>query len=452
MNKIINHFNKYKKSYYILFFIIFTFNFPVWTILWSIFMNISIKNIILDSQIPQNDIEQHIEIIISFLTDLLTILIAIISLLYVYFSYIHISNTNKLKNCLKDLEILVIDILKVNNNRLSFDKLKVKNQALYENVEYKGLATLIISTFLNYETCYNNYLKIIEKMKNLKRIIIFCFILFVIDFLILLNLLPLNFWFSFSLTVVFIFIPILIVYYLNILYNDTDFNFYPTPTQLLTPSFTLSHNISKYLNIIQDLPIKLFAVSTIASIQPFTPDKFCYSNNTIKPNTNKITHYIILETFFDFNIDNSYKACFTLENRIDTTIPAKTVNFSIVKHLVDDYFIKSKIFIFPNWIFDEKDNLYHTVESILKDELFPAQNNSITNNQYKALITANKFFSLNLFFYFSNKPLCTFNYNHNLSSDKKWCFRPVFAQFLLSDTQNNKKFNFDKEAADNKIF
>lgn len=415
-------------------------------------MNISIKNIIFNSQTTQDNMDKNIEIIIPFLTDLLTILIAIISLLYVYFSYIHISNTNKLKNCLKDLEILVIDILKVNNNRLSFDKLKVKNQALYENVEYKGLATLIISTFLNYETCYNNYLKIIEKMKNLKRIIIFCFILFVIDFLILLNLLPLNFEFSLGLTVVFSCIPILIVYYLNILYDNTDFNLYPTPTQLLTPSFTLSRNISKYLNIIRDLPIKLFAVSTIVSIQPFTQDKFCYSNNTIKPNPNKITHYIVLETFFDFNIDNSFKAYFTLENRINTNIPAKIVKFTIIKHLVDDYFIKSKIFIFPNWIFNKKDNLYHTVESILQDGLFSAQNNSITKNQYKNLITENNFFSLNLFFNFTNKSICTFNYNHNLSSDEKWCFRPVFAQFLLSDTQNNKKFNFDMEAADNKIF
>lgn len=415
-------------------------------------MNISIKNIIFDSQTTQDNMEKNIEIIIPFLTDLLPILIAIISLLYVYFSYIHISNTNKLKNCLKDLEILVIDILKVNNNRLSFDKLKVKNQTLYENVEYKGLATLIISTFLNYETCYNNYLKIIEKMKNLKRIIIFCFILFVIDFLILLNLLPLNFGFSLGLTVVFSCIPILIVYYLNILYDNTDFNLYPTPTQLLTPSFTLSRNISKYLNIIRDLPIKLFAVSTIVSIQPFTQDKFCYSNNTIKPNPNKITHYIVLETFFDFNIDNSFKAYFTLENRINTNIPAKIVKFTIIKHLVDDYFIKSKIFIFPNWIFNKKDNLYHTVESILQDGLFSAQNNSITKNQYKNLITENNFFSLNLFFNFTNKSICTFNYNHNLSSDEKWCFRPVFAQFLLSDTQNNKKFNFDMEAADNKIF
>lgn len=446
MNKIINHFNKYKKSYYILFFIIFTFNFPVWTILWSIFMNISIKNIIFDSQTTQDNMDKNIEIIIPFLTDLLPILIAIISILYVYFSFTNISNTNTLKSYLKDLETLLIDVIKSNNNNFSFEKLKDKNKILYENIEDKGLASLIISLFLNYESCYNNYLEFTKKMKYLKLVIKFCFFLFIIILSILLFLLPLNFTLSIFLITVFIALTFFVIKYLNIL-DISDFNYYPKPSELLTPSFIIPRKSAKYLNIVNDLPIRLFAASTIISIEPFNPDNFSYNFKKTKINPQKITHYISLKNFLKFNIDNSSKHFITLQNYIEPKSISKEVKFSMVSQDVNDSFIKSIIFIFPNWIFDENNNIYKVVESHLSTAITSNNDKNLNLN----LIMKNKFYQLNLFFDFKNKALCSFNYNHNISSDKYWSFRPTYASYLLSD--NNKIIkNFNIEAADPKIF
>ena len=448
MNKIINHFNKYKKSYYILFFIIFAFNFPV----WNIIMNISIKNIILDSQLTPNNMEKDIEIIISFLTDLLTILIAIISLLFAYFTFMQISNTNKLKECLKDLEVLIVDLLKLNNNVLSFDQLKAQNYALYENVEFKGFATLILSKFLNYENTYNNFLKILDKMKYLKCSIIFCFILFIIDFVILLDLLPFSTGFSRALFFIFIAISLFVILYLNNL-NNSDFKYYPKPFQLLTPSFTLSNDISKYLNIIPDLPLKLFAVSTIVSIKPFHPDNFLYPKNTTKPNISQITHYITLKTFLKFNIEDSSYVNIALTNYIAQHSPKLVVKFFIIPQLSTNAFWKYSILAFPNWIFNKNENIFLNVENTISTMPTALMFRSSEESRIETLKRRNKFYSITLSFNFKNPAECIFNYNHNISSEEYWSFKPISAAFAsLTSDKSSQQNLFYKEASDINIF
>lgn len=411
-------------------------------------MDPTLNNLLFNNPITQENLDAPI----SFLTNILTILIAIISILYVYFTFVYTSNTNTLRSYLKKLETLTIDLLKSNNDNISLKELKGKNNELYYNIEYEGFISLIVSSYLNYEINYNNYSKIIPKMKYLKILIALCFLLFIVILSILLFMLPFNSLASIFLIISFTCIAAFIIFYLNIL-KYADFNIYPTPTQLLTPSFIIPFINSTYLNVVSDLPLKLFAATTIISIEPFEINNFSFPDNIQKPNPSKISHYITLKSFFNFNINtHPQKNYITLNDHINNSEP-KEIKFSIISQTIDDIFIKNLICIFPNWTFNESNNIYNTVESILHASFNTQDANNTERENYQYLIMNNKFYTLNLFMNLPNKSICIFNYNHNISNDKIWYFKPTFADYLLSNSSNKtKKIKFNKDASDSKIF
>ena len=134
--------------------------------------------VIPDMNNPNNS---DLSVTTSFFSNLLPILVAIISILYLYFSYFSIRNTEILKTTLIDIENRCNDMLLYNRKIITLKELSSK----YSDLEQRSLFSYLIEFFETYKRTYEKYQAMDLVLTKIQTLIKISMVFFLIIFLLL---------------------------------------------------------------------------------------------------------------------------------------------------------------------------------------------------------------------------------------------------------------------------
>ena len=316
-----------------------------------------------------------------------------------------------------------------NDNRITFKKLSSK----YSDLEEKSLFSYLIEFFETYRRTYENYHAMDLLLIRIQTLIKTSVIFFVFIFLLLTVLLPINMLLSIALFLCFLYLSHQLTKLSLYFTNSSTLKFYPSPDNLLDPSYIIPSNIVKNMNIRQDLPLLIFTALTFVVIEPYDEKRFDFKDATNIPDKSKISHFVIIKSALDFKIDNLY-----LEAQLFN--PEKELlfgqNFLVKKNYSNkNLYINNEISLLPCC---NLDNIYNSIEENRKEQIN-------ANSPYSHFTFI---FELNF-----NTPTTSINYvyNHNNSSENYFSFSPYWSGRVLKNEHLNELFVFREEFTDSKI-
>lgn len=375
--------------------------------------------VIPDMNNPNNS---DLSVTTSFFSNLLPILVAIISILYLYFSYFSIRNTEILKTTLIDIENRCNDMLLYNRKIITLKELSSK----YSDLEQRSLFSYLIEFFETYKRTYEKYQAMDLVLTKIQTLIKISMVFFLIIFLLLTVLLPINFLLSITLFLCFSYLSHRLTKLSLYFTNSSTLKFYPSPDNLLDPAYIIPPDIVKNINISRDLPLLIFTTLTFVVIEPYDDKRFNLQDAKYVPDKSKISHFVIIKSAFDFKID---KICLEAQLLGQKSELLFRQNFLVTKnHSNKNLYINNEITLLPCC---NLDNIYHCIGKQIN------ANSSYSDSNF-------------IFVLFFNTPATSINYvyNHNISSEKYFSFSPYWSGRVLENKQPNELFAFSEEIAD----
>lgn len=365
----------------------------------------------------------------SFFSNLLPILVAIISILYLYFSYFSIRNTKILKTTLIDIENRCRDMLLYNQNIITLKELSSK----YSDLEQRSLFSYLIEFFETYRRTYENYQAMDLVLTKIQTLIKITMVFFLIIFLLLTILLPINFLLSLALFLCFSYLSYKLTKLSNYFTNSSTLKFYPAPDNLLDPSYIIPTEIVKNMNIRHDLPLLIFTTLTFVVIEPYDDRRFDLQNARYIPDKSKISHFVIIKSAFDFKIDNLYLNARLLDTKSKLLF---NQNFLVTKnHSNKNLYINNEITLLPCC---NLDNIYHSIEKNRREQI-----NANSPHDFSNFIF--------VLFFDTTATSINYAYNHNNSSKNHFSFSPYYFGRGFENKPPNELFVFFEEIADRNI-
>lgn len=362
----------------------------------------------------------------SFFSNLLPILVAIISILYLYFSYFSIRNTEILKTTLIDIENRCNDMLLYNRKIITLKELSSK----YSDLEQRSLFSYLIEFFETYRRTYEKYQAMDLVLTKIQTLIKISMVFFLIIFLLLTVLLPINFLLSITLFLCFSYLSHRLTKLSLYFTNSSTLKFYPSPDNLLDPAYIIPPDIVKNINISHDLPLLIFTTLTFVVIEPYDDKRFNLQDAKYVPDKSKISHFVIIKSAFDFKIDKIYLEAQLLGPKSELLFRQ---NFLATKnHSNKNLYINNEITLLPCC---NLDNIYHSIEENRKEQIIP--NSPYSDSNF-------------IFVLYFNNPSISINYvyNHNNSSENYFSFSPYWSGRALKNEQPNESFVFLEGIAD----